>query len=116
MLKAASASLPYSTELTFDFDKAKYLEAYNALFSNIKGSENNITYKDFAGGNTIFAFDLTPDLCNSGHYNLMKNGSLNLSIRLEEGASESITIMTYMEFDNIIEIDNKRNIFLDYSL
>ena len=46
----------------------------------------------------------------------MKNGSLNLSIKLNKGIEKSITIITYMEFDNIIEIDNKRNIFLDYSL
>jgi hypothetical protein len=116
MLKAASASLPYSTELNFDYPKNNYLEAYNTLFTNIKGSDLNITYEDYAKGNAIYAFDLTPDLCNSGHYNLMKNGSLNLSIKLEAAQSASITIMTYMEFDNILEIDNKRNIFLDYSL
>ena len=116
MLKAASASLPYSSPLEFDFTTKKYLEGYNTLFSNIKGSDNSITYEDYAGGNTLFAFDLTPDLCNSGHYNIMKNGSLNLSIKLGEANAKSITIMTYMEFDNIIEIDNKRNIFLDYNL
>ena len=116
MLKAASASVPYSTELNFDFEKKRYLEAYNTLFSNIKGSENSISYKDYAGGNTIFAFDLTPDLCNAGNFNVMKNGSLNLSIKLDKAESKSITIITYMEFDNILEIDNKRNIFLDYSL
>ena len=116
MLKAASASIPYSTELNFDFDKNKYMDAYNTLFSNIKGIDYSITYNQYAGGNTIFAFDLTPDLCNSGHYNVMKNGSLNLSIKLNKAVDKSITIITYMEFDNIIEIDNKRNIFLDYSL
>ena len=116
MLKAASASIPYSNELNFDFDNNRYLEAYNTLFSNIKGSDNSITYSDYAGGNTIYAFDSTPDLCNSGYYNIMKNGSLNCSIKLNKGIEKSITIITYMEFDNIIEIDNKRNIFLDYSL
>ena len=116
MLKAASASIPYSNELNFNYDKNQYLEAYNTLFTNIKGSDNNISYVDYAGGHTIYAFDLTPDLCNSGHYNIMKNGSLNLSIKLDKSVDKSITIITYMEFDNILEIDNKRNIFLDYSL
>jgi hypothetical protein len=116
MLKAASSSLPYSSELEFDYSKGKYMEAYNTLFTNIKGTECGITYTDFAGGNTVYAFDLTPDLCNMGHYNVMKNGSLNLSLKVEEALPKSITIMTYMEFDNIIEIDSKRNIFIDYNL
>ncbi len=116
MLKAASSSLPYSSELEFDYSKGKYMEAYNTLFTNIKGTECGITYTDFAGGNTVYAFDLTPDLCNMGHYNVMKNGSLNLSLKVEEALPKSITIMTYMEFDNMIEIDSKRNIFIDYNL
>lgn len=116
MLKAASASLPYSSELNFEYAKNRYLEAYNTLFTNIKETSCNLSYDDYAKGNTIYAFDLTPDLCNSGHYNVMKNGSLNLQIKLEKPVNGSITIITYMEFDNIIEIDNKRNIFLDYSL
>ena len=116
MLKAASASLPYSTELNFMYSENKYMEAYNTLFTNLRDTDTNISYEDYAKGNTIYAFDLTPDLCNSGHYNVMRNGSLNLSIKLEKAILGSITIMTYMEFDNILEIDNKRNTFLDYSL
>ena len=115
-LTAASASLPYSKALNFNYTSRNYMEAYNTLFSNIKGISTDLNYGDFAGGNTLYAFDLTPDLCNADHYSIMKTGTLNVSMRLGTDINYSITMVVHMEFDNTIEIDDKRNIFTDYSL
>ena len=92
------------------------MEAYNTLFSNIKGISSDIKYTDYSGGNTLYAFDLTPDLCNGEHYSIMKTGTLNVNMALAADIDFSITMIVHMEFDNTIEIDEKRNIFTDYSL
>ena len=36
-----------------------------------------ITYGNYKVGNTLYAFDLTPDLCSADHFNLLKDGSLD---------------------------------------
>ena len=115
-LTAASLSLPYTKPLEFNYDKNNYVEAYNTLFSNLKGINTNITYEGFKGGSTLYAFDLTPDLCNDTHYSIMKSGTLSLDVKFDKVINNSVTAIVYMEFDNMIEIDDKRNIYTDYSL
>ena len=92
------------------------MESYNTLFSNIKGISTDLKYADYSGGNTLYAFDLSPDLCNGDHYSIMKSGTLSVSMTLGEDIDYSITMVVHMEFDNTIEIDEERNIFTDYSL
>ena len=115
-LKAGSKSLPYSTPLTLNFSKNEYLNGYNTLFQNIRESGNDITYEEYGKGNTIFAFDLSPDLCNSEHYSLIKTGALELDLNFETSITESITVMYYLEFDNIIEKTKEREVLIDYSI
>ena len=95
-LTAASASLPYSKALKFNYTSRNYMEAYNTLFSNIKGISTDINYKDYAGGNTLYAFDLTPDMCNSDHYSIMKSGTLNVTMTLGANINYSITMVVHM--------------------
>ena len=102
-VKIASKSLPYSSPLTLNF-------------KNIREAPNDISYEDYKNGNTIFAFDLTPDLCSAEHYNLLKDGSLDVDITMEKAFSESVTAYFYLEFDNIIEIDKDRRVFFDYKV
>ena len=44
------------------------------------------------------------------NFNLIKEGNLSLTLRLQKPAAESITIVCYMEFETILEIDCDRNI------
>ena len=115
-LKVASKSVPYSTPLTFDFENDDYINGYIGLFKNIREAPNDITYKDYKNGNTLFAFDLTPDLCCSDHYNLTKDGSLDLDVTLSKAINNIITVIAYLEFDNILEINNKRQVIFDYKI
>lgn len=115
-LKAASKSVPYSTPLTFDFDNDDYMNGYYGLFKNIREAPNDISYKEYKNGNTLFAFDLTPDLCSSEHYNLAKDGSLDIDVVLKKPIETSITVLAYMEFDNILEINKHRAVVVDYKV
>lgn len=114
-LKISSKALPYSTPLKMNFEKNDYLEAYMSLFKNIREADNDISYDEYKNGYTLFAFDLTPDLCSAEHYSLLKDGSLDLDVVLAaEGKSR--TMIFYLEFDNIIEITKERQVLVDYKL
>ena len=64
----------------------------------------------------LFAFDLTPDLSEGGnHFNLVKQGNLRLEIQFAQPLPNTINVITYAEFENIIEIDKSRNVIFDYS-
>ena len=66
-------------------------------------------------GYTLFAFDLTPDLSDGGHFNVIKQGNLRLELHFQAQLEESVNAIVYAEFDNVIEIDKARNVVFDYS-
>lgn len=117
-LKISSKALPYSTSLQMDYDSKNYREAYNTLFKNIREAPNDITYEEYIElGNVLYAFDLSPDLCSGDHYNLLKDGSLDLDITLKSRDPRmEIDAIFYLEFDNIIEINKDRNVLYDYKV
>jgi len=115
-LKISSRALPYSSGIELDYDNDCYLQGYSSLFQNIKENDNDITYEEYKKGNTLYAFDLSPDLCSSEHFNILKDGSLDLDIDFKSAVQSSITAVFYLEFDNIIEITKQRNVVFDYQV
>jgi hypothetical protein len=115
-LKVASKALPYSSGLELDYQNNCYMQGYNTLYQGIRESGNALTYKDYKNGYTLYAFDLSPDLCNDQHLNLFKDGSLDLDIDLKEGHKSAVTVLFYLEYDNIIEITKQRNVLVDYQV
>ena len=69
---------------------------------------NDITREDYPRGYALYAFDLSPDLAEEGHFNLAK--------QLKFGAAlpNTVTVVAYAEFENVIEIDRKRNVIYDF--
>ena len=76
-----------------------------------KDRSNNIhPINDFPHGFALYGFDLSPDGSDGSNFNLIKEGNLSLTLRLQKPAAVSITIVCYMEFETILEIDRDRNI------
>ena len=104
------------------------MQGYLRLHKNIREASNGITYDGYIHGPTLYAFDLTPDLCSADHFNLLKDGSLDLDVQIEADPSKTgpnkgelatavgYTAMFYLEFDNIIEITKERQVLVDYKL
>ena len=103
-----------ATDDELDFD-----EAYNTLFSGTGKIYSNagldITRDDYPGGFALYAFDLTPDMCNSSDYfNTVQRGSLSLALTLEK-QNHAIGMVCYGDFENVIRIDAERNAIYDIS-
>ena len=112
--KDVNGKVDAATDDELDFD-----EAYNTLFSGTGKIYSNagldITREDYPGGYTLYAFDLTPDMCKSADYfNTVQRGSLTLALTLKK-QKHAIAIVCYGDFENVIRIDSERNAIYDIS-
>ena len=102
-----------------DFENNLYTRSYVSLFTGTglltQNRGNQISWDDFANGYTLFAFDLTPDLSDGGHFNVVKQGNLRLELHFKEQLAQTVNAIVYAEFDNVIEIDKARNVLFDFS-
>jgi hypothetical protein len=102
-----------------NFERERYIRCYDTLFSgtgqSYQDEGNCITREDYSKGYTIFAFNLTPDLNDGTHFNIVKQGNLRLEIHFAQPLAATINVVAYAEFENILEIDRNRNILFDYT-
>ena len=108
-----------SKPLQPDFANENHMRSYASLFNGTglmsKDQGNDISRDEYGGGYTLFAFDLTPDLSDSGHFQLVKHGNLRLELHFKTQLPQTVNAIVYAEFDNVIEIDKARNVLFDYS-
>ena len=97
-----------------------YIQAYNTLFSGTGKMYANtgldISRDEYAQGNTLYAFDLTPDMCNSTEYfNVVQRGSLSVALTFDNSENPNVAMVCYGAFENVIRIDSERNVIYDIS-
>jgi hypothetical protein len=77
-----------NSPLNLNFKENTYIRAYYNLFSGINRAGldwgNEITKEDFIGGYGLYSFDLTPDKCYGGHFNVLKKGNLRIKLSFRE--------------------------------
>jgi hypothetical protein len=104
--------------LELNFANHQYKTAYSTLFHGtgkwLKDEGTDISREDFAKGYALYAFNLTPDLAKQGHFNLVKQGNVRLDIKFAQPLVNTINVVAYAEFENILEIDRNRNVIFDY--
>jgi hypothetical protein len=103
-----------------DFPQNMYITAYNQLFEALDlardNKGNDINRLDFKQTHCIFAFDLTPDEDDNGHWDIVRQGTTSIDIKFSENLPASgIEVIIYAEFDNLLLIDKDRNVYFDYS-
>ena len=93
-------------------------EAYMSLFTEtgkaFKDEDIDVSIVDYIGGYALFCYDLTPDLGDSDHYSLIKTSTVSLEIDFAEALRETINVIVYAEFQNVLEVDRNRNVFFDF--
>jgi hypothetical protein len=108
------------TPMQLDFSAQKYMRAYDGMFHALNKSYTDsgldISYTDFKNGYALFCFDLTADGCGntSNHFELAKQGNLRFKMTFEKPLTKTINVVLYGEFESILEINNAREVLLDY--
>ena len=122
-LTSNGEELPFKQlNLTYSGNKKNFTQAYNTLFSGTGKMNHNtgldISREDYPEGYTIYAFDLTPDMCGApAYFNTIQRGSLTVDITFATGSlpSKAIAMVCYGDFENVIRIDSERNVLYDIS-
>ena len=102
--------------LNFDEDGGQNVVAgYQSLFSGTgklsQDAGNQISRSDY----TAFCFDLSPDHCSGDHFELIKQGNLRAELHFKEALANTVNLIVYAEFQNVIEVDGNRNVLFDYT-
>jgi hypothetical protein len=102
-----------------DFPNSQFILCYQQLLQSIGKYYNtdglNLTLDDYANGSTLFAFDLTGDEnININHFNLSKNGTLGINIKLGEALDKPMTLIAYVLFQSIVELQKDRKVIVDF--
>jgi len=111
--KINSVVAPYSKAIECDFPKKCYFQAYTSLFKNIRDAPCDINYDEYANGNTLFAFNLSPDLCTQEHTSLIQSGSLYLDVSFEEAPKTAYSAVFYLEKDSKILIGKSGDVIVE---
>lgn len=104
-----------------DFNTENYCREYQHLFNALGIYHGNagicITKKDYRDGFTIFGHDLTQNksASDSSHGNIIKQGDIRIDLQFKQPLPTSIICLVVSEYDNVIEIDRDRNVYLDYN-
>ena len=80
----------------------------------MKDEGTDIKREDFPGGYALYVFDLTSDLAEEGHFNLMKHRNVRLDLKFGTALPNTINVIAYAEFESVLEIDKSRNVIVDY--
>ena len=104
--------------LVTDFASNNTLRSYFMLLESTGHVFNNtgidIDRRDFENGYTLLAFDLTPDLDETGCYHVLKKGTARLELKFSRALAEPVNVIVFSEFDSVIKIDKNRQVFSNY--
>lgn len=105
--------------LTLNFGVNDYIEGFATLFTGTammnEDSGNCINRTSYRAGYTLFAFDLTPDMEETGLVQLIKQSVVSLDLKFRTALAQTVNCIVYAEFENLIEIDERRNVICDYA-
>ncbi|KAM7149938.1 uncharacterized protein F54H12.2-like [Macrochelys suwanniensis] len=92
----------------------EYMNLVQTAGKHMKDCSLLIDCEEFAQGYTLFAFDLSPDQECADHYSLIKTGNLRAEICFGKALTVTVNMIVYGVFDNVIEINQRRNVLFDY--
>jgi len=104
--------------LSMDNEKTSVM-GYRTLFegSGIHHSNSGlqITHDMYIKGFFMLLFDLTPDRrASEGHTSHPNNGNTRVELKFAKLLPEPITCIFYLEYDNLVRIDNSRTVPTDF--
>lgn len=103
-----------------DFTNKKYLRSYVQTMKAFNywntDDTNGLRPADWAGGYTIYAFDLTPDKeASSGCLHAHVGNNFRLELKFEKALPNTINVLVYAITDSQIEITKLRDVITHYT-
>ena len=75
-----------------------------------------IDFANWTSGHTLYCFNFNSDFTQGSDFiNLSKEGFLSIEIRLRANLNYALKLVVLGVFDNILEIDESRNVTVDFS-
>lgn len=107
--------------LTANFSKNQCARAYQSLIETIQGpcsdSESiGISLEEYKNKSCFFGFTLARAL--NGQQAALpprENGYINAKLRFNDALTENINAIFFLEYNNTIEIDQTRNVYIDFA-
>lgn len=101
-----------------DFNNSNAVREYYSLVQasgrHLKDQPLLINRQEYTDGYTLYAFDLAPDEGCGQHLSLIKSGNMRLEMRFRVPLPRTVNLVVYAVFDNIIEVNQRRNVLYDY--
>ena len=109
---------PYQTNFPDD-GPGEFITAFQSLLTDIGGGcydhGNTISRDEYASGYTLISFDTSPDLCQKTYLDPVTEGDIRLELQFGEALAQTVNVIIYAEFDQLIEINENREILHDFS-
>ena len=84
-----------------DFHRA-YMDYLHAIGIGRSNNSPNITMDTFKKYCAIFALDLQPDTCNSGHIHSSKSGAVDVTLTFREAPTSNLTVCFFSLHDRCL--------------
>ena len=99
-----------------DMENSCFVECYNSLFRDkLDGDTGSIIkFEGWSRGYSLFSFKLNADVDCNDHTSLIKHGNLCVEVQFATALAEPFQLLVYAAFDNILKIDDDRQILIDY--
>ena len=106
-------------EYEMDFANKQATTPYLDLMKRVgvlNGKEDlDLTFNDYIKGYTLYCFDLTNDHgADQANFHPKSAGNLCLELRFEQAPQNSLNLLIFAEYDNVLEIDANRQILVDW--
>ena len=95
--------------LTPNFVGDQYLRSYMTLFEGTGLLHDNrgqgIDRAKYKDGFALYDFDLTADMAEGSHVDPIKHGTVRMDIHFHTALTETLNVIVYSEYDNMIQLD-----------
>ncbi|XP_069057726.1 uncharacterized protein F54H12.2-like [Pleurodeles waltl] len=93
----------------------EYLSLVLIMGKHLQDSGVIVSREGYGASYTLFAFDLTPDMEDGDHYNLIKNENLKAEIRFTQALATNVNMVVFSVFYSVIQVNHARQIMFDYN-
>ena len=100
-----------------DYENNLYTRSFHSLF-DVTGNVNcnddiDLNRSEYPGGNCLYAFRLAHE--SDGVFDLTHNGSIRIDLKFAQALQDTVNVVVYAEYENVVQLDHNRNIILDYA-